>query len=163
MEDLQINRFVHPILSVMTLLSNELFDLILEHLSKDDRLASPPTSSSKSGENHSIHSGNYFFKEPTDIQPALNEISEKIEKGVKTHIGSHGEFIKGTISTGYIWDSGKSYFEIKGGFYFEVYCFACKSLTFIRLTHERTLYAPEKEWLSIDMDEEQNTVWLDEQ
>ena len=146
----------------MTSLSNELSSLILEHLSKDNELLSPVTVQQKSRENHSIHAGNYFFKQPTHIRSALNKISERIENAIKSHIGSNGELIKGVISTGYIWDGGKSYFEIKGGFYFEVYCYTCKSLTFIRVTHERTLYAPEKQWLSIDMDEDQNTIWLEE-
>jgi hypothetical protein len=146
----------------MTSLSNELHDSILECLSRDDKLLSPPTMQQKSRENHTIHSGNYFFKRPTDIQPALNEISERIENTIKSHIGSNGELIEGVISTGNIWDGEKTYFEIKGGYYFEVYCFTCKSLTFIRVTHERTLYPPERQWISIDMDEDQNTIWLEE-
>jgi hypothetical protein len=146
----------------MASLSDELSDSILERFSKDDRLSSPPTMQRKSRGNHSIHTGNYYFKQSTDIQGALDEISETIESKIKSHILSKGELIKGVISKGYIWDDQKVYFEIRSGIYFEVYCFKCKSLTFIRVTHEKTLFSPEKQWLSIDMDEDHDTLWLEE-
>jgi hypothetical protein len=146
----------------MTSLSNELHDSILGHLAKGGKLLGSPTMWRKSRKKYNIHSGNYFFKESKNIPLTLNEISQVIENTIKVHIGSNGELIKGVIRAGDIWDSGKSYFEIKGGSYFEVYCFSCKSLTLVRVTHEKTLYPPEKEWLSIDMDEDQDTIWLEE-
>lgn len=147
-------------MKIMPSLLDELYRSILEYVAKSKRLSGPPTMTRNSREKYSICSGNFSTRDQEDIPTAISEITRLIEETIKMHIGSHGELIKNTIRTGEIWDSGKTYFEIKGGSHFEVYCFNCKSLTFVRVQHEKMLYAPEKEWLSIDVDENQDTLWL---
>jgi hypothetical protein len=147
-------------MKIMPSLLDELYRSILEYVAKSKRLSEPPAMTRHSREKYSICSGNFSARDQQDIPIAISEITRLIEETIKMHIGSHGELIKNTIRTGEIWDSGKTYFEIKGGFHFEVYCFTCKSLTFVRVQHEKMLYAPEKEWLSIDVDENQDTLWL---
>lgn len=146
----------------MPSLLDELYKSILEYLTYGNRLLDPPVLKRNSRENYSVCSGNFFPQDLKDLSPATDEVTELIEKTIKEHIGSNGELIKSTIRKGEIWDSGKPYFEIKGGSHFEVYCFACKSLTFVRVQHEKMLYSPQKEWLSIDIDEDLDTLWLTE-
>jgi hypothetical protein len=143
-------------------LLDELYKSILEYLTNNKRLLDPPVMKHNSRKNYSVCSGNFFPQDLKDLSPTTDELTELIEKTIKEHIGSNGEFIKSTIRKGEIWDSGKPYFEIKGGSHFEVYCFTCKSLTFVRVQHEKMLYSPQKEWLSIDIDEDQDTLWLTE-
>jgi hypothetical protein len=147
---------------IMPPLSKELHDSILGYWDKASGLLYPPTMTHKSRERYTIYEGNFFFKEPKSIPTTLTEISALIENTIKEHISSNGELIKSSIREGEIWDCGKRYFEVRGGFHFEVYCFTCKSYTFVRVSHERTLYPPEKEWLSIDIDEDLETIWLEQ-
>lgn len=147
---------------IMASLSSELHDAIVDYLAKIDGLIRSPTMTRKSRGKYSVYSGNYFFKDSTRIPVTMNEVSVVIENAIKAHVNSRGELIKSIVGSGEIWDSGKRYFEVKGGFHFEVYCYDCRSLTFIRLAHEKTLYYPASEWLSIDIDEDQDTVWLEE-
>jgi hypothetical protein len=146
----------------MPSLLDELYNSILEYLANTDRLLGPPVLKRNSRDKYSVFSGNFFPRNLSDLPPVVNEVSEVIEKTIKGHIGASGELIRSTIRKGEIWDSGKTYFEIKGGSHFEVYCFTCKSLTFVRVQHEKMLYPPQKEWLSIDVDENQDTLWLTE-
>lgn len=111
---------------------------------------------------YGICSGNFFFKESSDIQAAIDEVIKIVENTIRSHIGSKGEIIKSLIRGGEIWDTDKRYFEVKAGAHFESYCFSCKTLTFVRVTWEKQLFAPEKEWLSIDVDEVKDSIWLDE-
>jgi hypothetical protein len=149
-------------MKIMPSLLDELYKSIIEYVANSRRLSGPPVMKRNSRAEYSICSGNFFARGSEDLSQAVNEVTRLVEETIKIHIGSHGELIKNTIRTGEIWDSGKTYFEIKGGSHFEVYCFTCKSLTFVRVQHERMLYAPEKEWLSIDVDENQDTLWLAE-
>jgi hypothetical protein len=149
-------------MKIMPSLLDELYKSIIKYVAKSTLLSGPPAMTRNSREEYSICSGNFSARGSEDLSQAVNEVTRLIEETIKMHIGSHGELIRNTIRTGEIWDSGKTYFGIKGGSHFEVYCFACKSLTFVRIQHEKMLYAPEKEWLSIDVDENQDTLWLSE-
>jgi hypothetical protein len=146
----------------MPSLLDELHKSILDYVAGTDRWLGPPVLKRTSKEKYSVCSGNFFPRNPNDLLPAIDEVTELIEKTIKGHIGSSGELIKNTIRKGEIWDSGKTYFEIKGGSHFEVYCYTCKSFTFVRVQYEKMLYPPKKEWLSIDVDEDQDTLWLTE-
>jgi hypothetical protein len=143
-------------------LLDELYESILKYVASTDRLLGPPILKRSSRDRYSICSGNFFPRNSNDLSPVVNEVSELVEKAIKSHIGSSGELISSLIRKGEIWDSGKNYFEIMGGSHFEVYCFTCKSLTFVRVQHEKMLYPPQREWLSIDVDENHDTLWLAE-
>jgi len=147
---------------IMRPLLDELHDSIIAYLTKNKKLLTPPTMRHKSRDKYGICSGNFFFKESSDIQPVIDEVIKVIGNTIRSHIGSKGEIIKSMIRWGEIWDADKRYFEIKAGAHFESYCIACKTLTFVRVTWEKQLFAPEKEWLSIDIDEVQDTIWLEE-
>jgi hypothetical protein len=146
----------------MPTLLDELYKSIFEYVANTDLLLGPPDLKRSSRDKYAVCSGNFFPQNPDALLLATNEVAELVEKTIKEHIGSKGEFMKSMIKVGEIWDSGKIYFEIKGGSHFEVYCFACKSLTFVRVQHEKMLYPPRKEWLSIDIDEDSDTLWLAE-
>jgi hypothetical protein len=148
---------------IMQPLLNELRDLIIAHLTKNKKLLTPPTMEQKTKNDYSVCSGNFFFKESTEIKPAIDEVIKIIENAIKSHIGPKGgEMIRSMIRGGEIWDADNKYFEIKTGAHFETYCYSCKTLTFVRVGLEKQLFPPEKEWLSIDVDEVQNSIWLEE-
>lgn len=149
-------------MKVMISLLDELYTSIIEYVTNTDRLLGPPVLNKTSRNKYSVCSGNFFPRKLDDLPQAVDEVSELLEKRIKVHLGSSGELIRSLIRKGDIWDSGKTYFEIKGGSHFEVYCFTCKSLTFARVQHEKMLYSPQREWLSIDIDEDQDTLWLAE-
>jgi hypothetical protein len=146
----------------MSSLLDELYESILGYVANSDRLLGSPALKRSSRDKYSVCSGNFFPRNLSDLPTTIDEVSELVEKTIKGHIGSTGELIRSVIRKGEIWDSGKTFFEIKGGMHFEVYCFACKSLTFVRVQHEKMLYPPQREWLSIDIDENQDTIWLAE-
>jgi hypothetical protein len=146
----------------MLSLLDELYKSIFEYVANTDRLLGPLDLKRSSRDKYSVCSGNFFPRKPDALPLATIEVAEIVEKTIKEHVGSKGELIKSMIREGAIWDSGKTYFEIKGGSHFEVYCFACRSLTFVRVQHEKMLYPPRKEWLSIDIDEDSDTLWLAE-
>jgi len=162
MEDPWINKFAHRILKVMIQLLDELYSSIIEYVTNTDRLLGPPVLKKTSRNKYSVCSGNFFPRELGDLPRAVDEVTELVEKRIKAHLGSSGELIRVLIGNGDIWDSGKTYFEIKSGAHFEVYCFTCRTFTFVRVQHEKMLYPPEREWLSIDIDEDQDTLWLAE-
>ena len=149
-------------MKVMPSLLDELYKSILKYVSNTNKLLGPPELKRNSRDKYSVCSGNFFPRNPDDLPLALKEVTELVEKTTKEHIGSNGELIRSTIRDGEIWDSGKTYFEIRGGSHFEVYCFNCRSLTLVRVQHEKMLYTPQKEWLSIDIDEDSDTLWLTE-
>jgi hypothetical protein len=145
----------------MPSLLNELHDSILAYLTNSKKLLDSPSLMCKSKEKYSICSGNFFFKESSDIKPVLNEVVQAIENTIRSHMGPK-EVIKSVIRSGEILDADKRYFKVKAGAHFESYCFACKTMTFVRVTWEKQLFAPEKEWLSIDIDEIQDPLWLED-
>jgi len=145
----------------MRSLLNELHDSILAYLANSGKLLDRPSLMCKSKDKYGICSGNFFLKESSDIRPVLNEVVKVIESTIRSHAGPK-EVIKSVIRGGEIWDADKKYFGVKAGAHFESYCFACKTLTFVRVTWEKQLFAPKKEWLSIDVDEVQDPLWLED-
>jgi hypothetical protein len=162
LKDPHINKFAITTLRIMRNLLEEIRSSILANFAKDKKLLTPPNMTYKSEGKYRISSGNFFFKKPSDIQPTIQAVTDMIEHTIKSHIGSKGEIIKNLIRRGEIWDANKRYFKVKGGAYFESYCFSCNTVTFVRVTWERQLFAPEKEWLSIDIDEIEDPLWLED-
>jgi hypothetical protein len=65
------------------------------------------------------------------------------------------------IATGYNIDRGYKQSVIHKGTIYEIYCFNCYSLAFLRILLEEGLFI-KKKWLSIDIDELLATPWFDE-
>ncbi|MHA1606724.1 MAG: hypothetical protein ACTSWP_04160 [Candidatus Freyarchaeota archaeon] len=80
---------------------------------------------------------------------------------VERHVGDNGEIIECKVDEGCIIDGGKPWFNIIRGYILETYCFTCKSVTFIRVLHEKD---PRRnvEWVSVDVDENLKTPWFKE-
>lgn len=147
----------------MQSLLNELYKSLLEYLATNkNKLLEPPKLLRRTKNKYSVCSGNFFFEDAREIQSAVSVVTGIIDNTIRNHACSKGETIINNISKGEILDGGQKYFEIRGGSTFEVYCFSCRTLTFIRVTDEKQLFDSQKEWLSIDIDEIQDPLWLED-
>jgi hypothetical protein len=105
---------------------------------------------------------NIYLKEKSQLHEFLSHISSVLESIIKKHLELNGEIIKLGISGGTVDDRGEIWFEVVEGVIFEVYCFTCKSISFVRVLHEKQLYGEKKEWISIDVDEYLDSQWFEE-
>lgn len=58
-------------------------------------------------------------------------------------------------------DLGVKQADILKGLIYEIYCYDCSSVIFLRILAERALFI-DKKWLSLDCDEIKNTLWFRE-
>lgn len=71
----------------------------------------------------------------------------------------NGEYQKMEISGGENIDSGIRQTEILRGICYEIYCFDCLSMYYLRVLWERGIFY-QREWISVDMDEILNSPWF---
>ena len=104
----------------------------------------------------------------TNIFPKIkyrNEIFFEIVKLIETELTDtkkfYGEIQKIEIKKGENIDIGIKQVEIINGRYYELYCYKCYSLIFLRLWLEKGLaVSKNKIWISIDIDEILDTPWF---
>lgn len=143
-------------------LSSEISAAIENILSGDLRLSRPVKFKRKEKGNVNIATTNIYLKEKSLLGDFVSYISNSVESIIEKHLALNGEIIKLNIESGTVSDRGEVWFEIVDGVVFEVYCFTCKAISFVRVLHEKQLYGEKNEWISLDMDEYLDSQWFEE-
>ncbi|MEM3593318.1 MAG: hypothetical protein QXS27_01175, partial [Candidatus Jordarchaeaceae archaeon] len=127
------------------LLSGEISTEVEDVFCGDLRLSGSLKFRWKEKGNSVIVTSNIYLKEKTQLYKFLSDITSVVEAAIKRHLALDGEIIKLNIKGGTVSDRGEVWFDIVEGVIFEVYCFVCKSISFVRILHERQLYGEENE------------------
>jgi hypothetical protein len=137
-------------------LTEKLFDAICAKYLNDRRLRKPFNVNIRKNNGIIIGSTNI------DIQEGLNkffaELTDFISSAITNNVPK-GEIQSADIKHGRNVDMGIDQAEIINGRFFEIYCYNCFSITFVRVWLEKALFI-EKKWISIDIDEIQHTPWF---
>lgn len=89
------------------------------------------------------------------------EARDIVRGAVMGHVGRDGEVIEYEVSRGRVIDGGEVWFYVLEGTVVEAYCFACESVSFVRVLHEQDPRSG-REWVSVDVDENFETPWFEE-
>lgn len=143
-------------------LSSEIIAEIENVLSGDLRLSESLKFKRKEKGNAVIVTTNIYLKEKSGLYEFVSHISSVVESTIKKHLALNGETIKLSIERGTVSDRGEIWFEIVEGVVFEVYCFTCRSIIFVRVLHEKQIYGEKNEWISLDIDEYLDSQWFEE-
>jgi hypothetical protein len=143
-------------------LSSEISAGVEDVLSGDLRLSEILKFKRKEKGNAVIVTTNIYLKEKSELYEFVSHISSIVESIIKKHLALNGEIIKLSIERGTVSDRGEVWFEIVEGVVFEVYCFTCRSISFVRVLHEKQLYGEKNEWISLDIDEYLDSQWFEE-
>lgn len=92
-----------------------------------------------------------------DLYSSILKIVEEVLSDVK-----NGEIQKMEICRGENIDSGVRQTEILRGVCYEIYCFDCFSMCYLRVLWERGLVY-RREWISVDADEILKSPWFSEE
>ncbi|MGQ9720024.1 MAG: hypothetical protein ACUVXA_01740 [Candidatus Jordarchaeum sp.] len=143
-------------------LSSEISAGIEDVLGGDPRLSEGVKFRRKEKGNSVIVTSNIYLNEKTLLSELVSYISGIVQKIIEKHLALDGEIIKLNIDKGTVSDRGEIWFEVVSGVIFEVYCFTCRSISFVRILHERQLYGEKNEWISLDMDECLDSQWFED-
>lgn len=143
-------------------LSSEISAEIEDVFCEDSRLSEVLKFKRKEKGSAVIVTTNIYLKEKAQLPEFLLHISSVLESIIKKHLAFNGEIIKLGINGGIVNDRGEVWFEVVEGVIFEVYCFTCRSISFVRVLHEKQLYGEKKEWISVDVDEYLDSQWFEE-
>jgi hypothetical protein len=134
-----------------------LFPAIKNKFENNRRLKQKFNIMMKKDNNYSIGSVNieakenfidYIFDEVVLIaEEAINNLKCEVQK----FILERGENI----------DLGLKQAEILKGLIYEIYCYSCNSVIFLRILTEKALFI-DKRWISVDCDELRETLWFKE-
>ena len=87
------------------------------------------------------------------------KLSSALESALEGWYKRHGEMLTCRLESGEIRDLGDSQAELLNGRYFELYCYECSEVAFVRLWLEAgTFY--KKTWISLDIDVVENSLWF---
>lgn len=134
-----------------------LFDEIKSRFGEDERIKEKFRVMLKRAKNYTIGTVNIEPK-ARFVNVLFKELVELAEQKLQ---GLKGEIQKFGIRKGENFDLGVKQAEILKGKFFEIYCYDCSSVTFLRLWLESALFL-DKKWLSVDCDEIKNTLWFKE-
>lgn len=142
-------------------LSERMLSALKEKFGKEKDLYEPAKFNYASRRGYMTFSTNLFPKNRGDARRIYLEARGIVKAVIEDHVGENGEIIEYEVSKGRIFDGGKAWFYVLEGFIVEAYCFTCKSVSFTRVLHELD---PRRgsEWVSVDVDENTDTPWLDE-
>jgi hypothetical protein len=143
-------------------LSSEISAGIEDILSGDLRLSRGVKFGRKEKGNAIIVTTNIYLKEKSLLGEFFSYISNSVGLIIEKHLALNGEIIKMNIERGTVSDRGEVWFEIIEGVVFEVYCFTCRAISFVRVLHEKQLYGEKNEWISLDIDEYLDSQWFEE-
>lgn len=139
-------------------LTSYTFNLIEKEFRNDNRL--------DCGFNIKIEKNPAYIIGTTNIYPKkdhinsfFGDISEFIEEKLKERLKEDGEVQISKILSGKNIDLGIKQANILDGRYFEIYCYKCFSIVFLRIWLEEGIYV-KKKWISVDMDELLKTPWF---
>jgi len=137
-------------------LTENIFKNIKIKFENDERLKEKFNIMIKKDKNCIVGSANIDVK--VDIKGFFNDVCLTVENVVKN---VNGEYQSVEIKEGENVDLGIKQAEILDGRFFEVYCYKCLSIGFIRIWLEKGLYI-KKKWISVDVDENLKTLWFKE-
>jgi len=137
-------------------LTENIFKTVKERFNEDKRLKEKFNIMMKKDKNCIVGSANIDVK--ADIKGFFNDVCRTVENVVKN---VNGEYQSVEIKHGKNVDLGIKQAEILEGRFFEVYCYKCLSIGFIRVWLEKGLYI-KKSWISVDVDEILETLWFKE-
>lgn len=140
-------------------IAGELLKSVEDLLMDDERLLSPPKVKIIQDDDYTIGSTNIYPHEGA-VQQVFDELAACIEEKTGDMLKDRGEIQTVTISDGRNIDMGQEQAHLLDGRYFEAYCYECRSITFIRLWLEKTTYDDKAPWISIDIDEIENSLWF---
>ncbi|MEM1657960.1 MAG: hypothetical protein QXK94_02900 [Candidatus Jordarchaeales archaeon] len=116
------------------------------------------TVASKGG--YTTLSTNIFPKNNNYAGRIYLEAREIVRNTIVEHVGRNGEVIECEVLRGRIIDGGEVWFHVLEGTVVEAYCFACESISFVRVLHEQDPRSG-REWVSVDVDENLETPWFE--
>jgi len=137
-------------------LTENIFKTVKERFEEDKRLKEKFNIMIKKEKNCVVGSTNIDVK--GGIKGFFNDVCLTVENVVKN---VNGEYQSAEIKEGENVDLGIKQAEILDGRFFEVYCYKCLSIAFVRIWLEKGLYI-KKKWVSIDVDEILETLWFKE-
>lgn len=137
-------------------LTENVFKTVKERFKDDKRLKEKFNVMIKKDKKYVIGSTNIDVK--NDIEDFFNDVCLAVENTVKN---VNGEYQSVEIKYGENVDLGIKQAEILDGRFFEVYCYDCLSIAFVRVWMEKGLYI-KKKWISVDVDENLKTLWFKE-
>lgn len=137
--------------------------LVTTEFSNDPRLKSSFQTGVRECQNGTIGWVNLYPEEDC-VEDMFRDVSNAIEKKMKEYFDDKGEVQVFSGGSGENIDIGVKQALIKNGKFFEIYCFNCYSLTFIRIWLEEGLIKTTrgKKWISIDVDEILDSPWFKE-
>ncbi len=140
--------------------AEQLFEAIKQKFSceHDKRIKEKFNVMLRKNKNYTIASANIEVKQEY-IENVFDDLCTLAENKLKNIKGEIQAF---EIKKGENVDLGVRQAEIIKGKFFEVYCYECMSVIFLRIWLENLLFI-NKKWLSIDCDEIQNTLWFKEE
>jgi len=143
-------------------LSSEISSGVEEILGEDSRVAKRFRFTRKERGNAVIVTTNIYLRKKSQFPEFVSHLASIVKSIIENHIGLNGEIIRLDVEGGVISDRGETWFEVIGGVVFEVYCFTCRSISFVRILHEKQLYGEKNEWISLDVDEYRDLQWFEE-
>lgn len=141
----------------MCLLTAKFLKVIEERFEGDERLEKPLEVKIRDKNNYTIGTANIYFKD----QALFQELAGYAEQFLIDFARPNGEIQIAEVRAGKNIDLGIEQVRILDGKSFEVYCYECLSISFIRIILEEGLYYKQR-WASIDIDELINTPWFAE-
>ncbi|MDY6958895.1 MAG: hypothetical protein SVK08_07020 [Halobacteriota archaeon] len=98
---------------------------------------------------------------PTEGQEVdlFNDLVSSLEDYLKDHLNEKGEIQILRVSSGENIDIGIKQANVLCGRVFEMYCYKCFSITFLRVWLEEGIFI-KKRWISVDVDELTETPWF---
>lgn len=144
------------------LLSGEISSEVENVLRGDSRLLVEAKFKCKEKEDAIIWTTNIYLRDKSQLSEFVSYIADVVESILDKHLASDGEIIRLSVGGGTVSDRGEIWFEIVDGVVFEVYCFTCRSISFVRVLHEKQLYGEKNEWVSLDIDEYLDSRWFEE-
>ena len=113
------------------------------------------------GADKRIATTNIYPEKGTEEEEFL-KLSSALESTLEGWYKGHGEMLTCSMEKGRISDLGDLQADIMNGRYFELYCYDCSEVAFIRLWLESGTYY-KKTWISLDIDVVEDSLWFSEE
>ncbi len=135
---------------------------LLEPFRKDPRLAKPFEPGIKRRESVAVAWANLYPKKGL-AEELYKDVAKAVEQGVRKLVLDCGE-VQTLEGHGENVDLGLKQTLLLQGRYFEVYCFNCYSVTFVRVHLEEGLTKDKRgqQWVSVDVDEVAKSPWFED-
>ncbi|MDY6864375.1 MAG: hypothetical protein SVY15_00180 [Halobacteriota archaeon] len=133
---------------------------IVKEFEGDSRLKEEFTQKIEKSSKYTIGTTNLYPGEGEEVG-LFNDLVSRLEDYLKDRLNESGEVQILEISSGENIDIGIKQAEVLCGRLFEIYCYKCFSITFLRVWLEEGIFI-KKRWISVDVDELTGTPWFNE-